>query len=113
MVSLINPCKGEVFYDSRVAQDVSEALTKEGYLVENPSELSERDLGRRLHAYLASYFLPLRREALSGFSSEMQLKILDRATACLKSKFPDRASQQQWKHQIAKDRSWVQGEMEV
>jgi hypothetical protein len=112
MVSLINPGRGEVWYDSKAAPEVSSVLSREGYLVENVV-VTEKDLGRRMQAYLAGYFLLLRREALTGFSPDLQLKILDLAATNLKAKFPDRLTQQQWKHQIAKDRLWIQDEMEV
>jgi hypothetical protein len=111
-ISLLNPCNGEVFLDSRVAPAVREVLSKEGYLRDNVSMGLEKDLVRRKQVYLNGYFLPLRREALRGFSLEQKLKLLDLA-ALESAKLPDAITRRQWKYQIAKDRSWVQEDMEV
>jgi hypothetical protein len=105
-VSLIHPCKGEIFVDSSVQPVVTETLRKEGYLVETHQVL-EKDLERRKQAYLRGYFLPLRRAALTGFTPDLQLKLLDLAEASL-LKLPNPTDRKQWKFQIAKDRSWVQ-----
>jgi hypothetical protein len=110
-ISLINPCKGEIFLDSETVLAVKETLSKEGYLTDN-LELVEKDLERRKQVYLNGYFLPLRREALRGFTPENQLKLLDLATADL-PKIADPLKRKQWKFQIAKDRSWIQGLMEI
>jgi hypothetical protein len=114
-ISLINPCKAELFYDAKQAPEVSQALKEQNYLIEEHPELTERDLGRRKLAYLDGYFLPLRRAALAGFSLEMQKKVLSLSSECLKTKFPDKLTQQQWKHQIAKDLAWIEpvGDMEA
>jgi hypothetical protein len=114
-ISLINPCKAELFYDSKQASEVSQALKELDYLIEEHPELTDRDLGRRTRAYLDGYFLPLRRAALTGFSLELQKKVLGHSSECLRTKFPDKLTQQQWKHQIAKDLAWIEpvGDMEA
>jgi hypothetical protein len=115
-ISLINPCKAELFYDTKHAPEAIAALKEMDSLIEDPPELTERDLGRRKQAYLNGYFLPLRRAALTGFSFELQQKVLSLSLECLRTKFPDKLTQQQWKHQIAKDQEWIEpvvGEMEA
>jgi hypothetical protein len=111
-VSLLNPCKAEVFVDSKVAPAMREALTKEGYLLQDHPTPAESDLARRTQVYLNGYFLLLRREALRGFSQELQLKLLDAALAA-SAKLPEAVTRKQWKFQIAKDRAWVLQDMEM
>jgi len=106
-ISLINPCKAELFYDSRQAPTVIAILREKNYLVEDPPELTDRDLGRRKLAYLDGYFLPLRRAALLGFNPEMQRKVLNLAQESLHKKFKDKPTLHQWKHQISKDLDWI------
>jgi hypothetical protein len=103
-ISLINPFRAELFYDSSRASEVREVLREKRYLIEETQELCEKDLVRRKGAYLDGYFLPLRRAALVGFDPVQQLKILDLASDCLEKRFGDRLMVRQWKHQIAKDR---------
>ena len=110
-ISLINPSQGEIFIDSKDAEAVKQALSKGGFLANN-LELVEKDLERRKQVYLSGYFLPLRREALQGFSPKTQLNLLDLAMADL-VKMSDPLKRKQWKYQIAKDRSWVEGLMEI
>jgi hypothetical protein len=46
----------------------------------------------------------------------LQQKVLSLSLECLRTKFPDKLTQQQWKHQIAKDQEWIEpvvGEMEA
>ena len=103
-VSLLNPGKGEVFYDAKVLDSIREHLTV--YQQDN-LEIGEKDLIRRKHLYLKGFFLPLRRAALQDFSEELQLKLLDLAEQDL-NKMPDPNRRKQWKFQINKDRCWIQ-----
>ena len=113
IVSLTNPWKAELYYESKQVSEVTAALKKANYLVKETPVLSERDQERRKRAYLSGFFLPLRREALMGFSSkDQQLKILDMALESLEKTFQDKQTRLQWKHHIAKDRAWI-NEMET
>jgi hypothetical protein len=113
MVSLLNPCQGEVFYDSKTAPEVSQILKQKGYLVETPQALSEKDIVRRKQAYLAAHFLPLRRAALEGFCPDLQRKMLEQAATSVTSKFSDRWTQHRWKHQITKDLAGINGHTDM
>jgi hypothetical protein len=111
LVSLINPCKAELFFDVTVSTPVKDILNQQGYLLD-PVELQDRDLVRRKSAYLSGYFLPLRRAALQGLDSTQQLHILDLAEKDLSpAKHPDPMSRKQWTFQIKKDRQWIQDTM--
>jgi hypothetical protein len=114
-ISLINPCKAELYYDAKWVPEVVATLKELNYLIEDPPVLTDRDLGRRKLAYLDGYFLPLRRAALAGFSQEMQQKVLSLSEEYLNKKFKDKLTLQQWKHQIGKDRDWIEpvGDMEA
>jgi hypothetical protein len=112
LVSLINPCRAEVYLDSKVSTQVRDILSQQGYL-QDPSELGERDLVRRKRAYLSGYFLPLRRAALQGLDSMQQLELLQLAEEDLSpSKHPDPITRKQWMFHIKKDRQWIEGTME-
>jgi hypothetical protein len=107
-ISLCHPGRGEVFYDGAVGTEVKTILHNAGYLIEDtPAALSEKDLGRRVQVYLNGYFLLLRRVALTGFSHEMQLKLLDMAEASLKIS-TDPVRKKQGLYEVRKDREWVE-----
>ena len=110
LVSLVHPCRAEVYVDSAVSMEVKERLRPQGYLEEDPPELEERDLVRRKRAYLSGYFLPLRRATLQGLDPTQQLQVLQMAEADLNpSKHPDQMTRKQWMFQIKKDRQWIEG----
>jgi hypothetical protein len=105
-VSLIHPCKAELFLDERVAEAVQTTLASKGYLVQD-TPLLERDLRRRKTSYLHGYFRPLRRAMLLGFSPSLQEEMLNEAEQSLKTTFKDKAQQTQWGHHVAADRVWL------
>ena len=107
-LALLNPGKGEVFYDMKVLDSIREPLS--AYQQDN-LEIHEKDLIRRKHMYFKGFFLPLRRAALQDFSEELQLKLLDLAEQDL-TKISDTNYRKQWKFQIQKDRCWIQS-MEI
>jgi hypothetical protein len=110
LVSLVHPCRAELYVDSAISTEVKERLSLLGHLQEAPPELGERDLVRRKRAYLSGYFLPLRRAALQGLDPTQQLQVLQQAEADLNPiKHPDQMSRKQWMFQIKKDREWIAG----
>jgi hypothetical protein len=113
LVSLIHPCRAEVYMDLKVSTTVKETLRGLGYL-QDPLQLDERDLVRRKRAYLSGYFLLLRRAALQGLESNRQLELLQMVEAELSpEKYPDQSTRKQWMFQVKKDREWVQRMMTV
>jgi hypothetical protein len=107
-VSLIHPWKGEVMFDSKYEPAISKSLQESGFLIENHL-MTDKDLARRSEAYLNGYYLPLRRAALSGFSMEQQLQLLELAGKQLQKKFTDPIDRKKWKYHIAMDQKWVEG----
>jgi hypothetical protein len=103
-ISLFNPGKAEVFYDTALILSVRESLS--AYLL-NEAGVQERDLQRRKTMYFKGFFLPLRRAALQGFSVEAQHQLLDLAEKDL-PRIPETDKRKQWKFHIFKDRSWLQ-----
>jgi hypothetical protein len=103
-ISLLNPGKAEVFYDTALILSVRESLS--AYLL-NEAGVQERDLQRRKTMYFKGFFLPLRRAALQGFSIEAQHQLLDLAEKDL-PRIPETDKRKQWKFHISKDRSWLQ-----
>jgi hypothetical protein len=111
LVSLINPCKADLFFDVKVLTQVKDSLHQQGFH-SDPVELQDRDLVRRKSAYLSGYFLPLRRAALQGLDPAQQLQVLDLAAKDLSpAKHPDSTTRKQWTFQIKKDRDWIQSTM--
>jgi hypothetical protein len=107
-ISLVNPCKAEVFFDAKVLDSVSSSLHSGGFSC--PADpLADKDLVRRKTSYLRQgYFLPLRRSMLLGFSQSQQLKLLELAETSCQTVFTDPIERKKWKHHCQKDREWVQ-----
>jgi hypothetical protein len=105
-ISLVNPCKAEVFFDVKVLESVSSSLLSEGF--SSPADpLTDKDLARRKASYLQGYFLPLRRAMLQGFSHAQQLKLLDLAETSCQTVFTDPVERKKWKRHCQRDREWV------
>ena len=107
LISLIHPCRAEVFFDAKVSTQARETLSQQGYL-QDPVAFEERDLVRRKRAYLSGYFLPLRRATLQGLDPTQQMQILQLAETDLATRMSDPATRKQWMFQIKKDREWLQ-----
>jgi hypothetical protein len=107
-ISLVNPCKAEVFFDVKVLESVSSSLLSGGFSC--PADpLADKDLARRKTSYLRQgYFLPLRRAMLQGFSHSQQLKLLELAETSCQTVFTDPIERKKWKRHCQKDREWVQ-----
>jgi hypothetical protein len=105
-VSLVHPCKAEIFVDEREAQKIKTILENKNYLVTG-HQLSDRDLKRRKTSYLHGYFRPLRRAMMQGFSKELQLDLLTSAEGSLQAFFKDKSQRTQWSHHVAADREWL------
>jgi hypothetical protein len=106
-VSIVHPCKAEVFFDGSVIDSVASSLRSEDYLC--PVEpLTDKDLSRRKTSYLQGYFRPLRRAMLLGFSQAQQLKLLDLAESSSKTVFTEPQDRKKWKNHCLKDREWIQ-----
>jgi hypothetical protein len=95
----------EVTFELVDAPAAKEKLDKLGVVVDD-LELSDKDLTRRSVAYHRGFFLPLRRQALQGFSLEQKLAVLQVAEASV-----DRLVVQHLRKprrlQIAVDRAWL------
>jgi hypothetical protein len=106
-ISIVHPCKAEVFFDGNVIDSVANSLRSEDYLC--PDEpLTDKDLSRRKSSYLQGYFRPLRRVMLQGFSKAQQLKVLELAEISSKTIFTDPQDRKKWKNHCLKDREWIQ-----
>jgi hypothetical protein len=105
LISLVNPSLAEVTFELVDAPAAKEKLDKLGVVVDD-LELSDKDLTRRSVSYHRGFFLPLRRQALQGFSLEQKLAVLQVAEASV-----DRLVVQHLRKprrlQIAVDRAWL------
>jgi hypothetical protein len=105
-ISLIHPCKAEVFFDAKLIDSVTSSLRSEDYLC--PEEpLTDKDLARRKVSYLQGYFLPLRRSMMHGFNRDQQLKLLELAETSCQTVFTDSQERKKWKNHFLKDREWI------
>lgn len=103
-ISLLNPEKAELYFKAEMIPVIRQSRLS-AYLLED-IVVQEKDILRRKQLYLKGYFLPLRRAALQGFSSDQQKQLLDLAEKDLPKL--DSSFRQQWKFQINKDRTWLQ-----
>ena len=103
-ISLLNPEKAEIYFKAEMIPMIRQSRLS-AYLLED-IVVQEKDILRRKQLYLKGYFLPLRRAALQGFSSDQQKQLLDLAEKDLPKL--DSSFRQQWKFQINKDRTWLQ-----
>lgn len=74
-ISLLNPEKAELYFKAEMIPVIRQSRLS-AYLLED-IVVQEKDILRRKQLYLKGYFLPLRRAALQGFSSDQQKQLLD------------------------------------
>lgn len=103
--SLINPNTLEVFVDNKHTEKVTGQLRKwEGGRVKVVTDfaVSARDTHRRARAYTRGYFLPLRRAALAGLSTDLQILTLKAAKIQVSKEQPGELKRK-WLHHIKVD----------
>ena len=109
LVSLVHPCRAEVYLDSKVSDQVKETLQARGYLQDSMYEPDDRDLARRKVAYLNGYFKLLRQAAFEGLTPNQQLELLDRAQKDLTpARYPSALTRKQMLFQIRRDREEIE-----
>ena len=81
-ISTLHRGKYEMFVDSKDYEVFTQRVKEAGWTISEPT-YTEKDIDRRAAAYLSGYFLLLRMAALTGFSPQTQLLILDKAAALL------------------------------
>ena len=100
----ITPEKVEVFWDASseaTLEAITVGLTKRGIVVEQ-EPLTESARGRRLRAYMSSYFVLLRQSALAGLADVDKAWVLDQVERRIRG-FPDKDASKVWKKRVARD----------
>ena len=100
----ITPEKVEVFWDASAEANlvaISAGLARRGIVVEQ-AVITESARGRRLRAYLASYFVLLRQSALDGLADVDKAWVLEQAERRTQGS-NDKDSSKVWKKRVARD----------